>query len=183
MKTITISGLPGTGKTTISQLLHEHYKIPYVYTGEIFRSLAKEHKMSLSEFSTFAEQHPEIDKQLDEKQLHILRKGNVILEGRLAGWLAHQHNIPAIKILLIADVQTRAERIVKREGDDVEIRKQEMLKREQSEKQRYHEFYHIDISDTSIYDIIIDSSDKPPESILEIILKKNKILRTLNYDE
>ncbi len=175
MKTITISGLPGTGKTTISQLLHEHSKIPYVYTGQLFRSLAQDYKMSLSEFSTYAELHPEIDQQLDVKQLKILRKGNVILEGRLAGWLAHQHNIPATKILLIADVQTRAERIVKREGDDIKRRRQEMLKREQSEKQRYHQFYHIDISDTTIYDIIIDSSDKPPKTILKIILKEINI--------
>jgi len=47
-----------------------------------------------------------------------------------------------------------------------------MLKREKSEEKRYKKYYNIDIKDTSIYDIIIDSSFKKPEEIIEIILKK-----------
>jgi len=170
MTTITISGLPGTGKTTVAQLLEQHLGLRYVYSGEIFRTLAIEHKMSLLEFGKYCESHREIDEELDRYQLGILRTGNVIVEGRLSGWLAYQNKIPAFKILLQADVDIRASRIVKREKGAIVKRKKEILKREKSEATRYKNYYGIDVSDTSIYDLIIDSGDKTPEQILKVIL-------------
>jgi len=117
--------------------------------------------------------HPaewEIDEELDRHQLGILRKGNVIVEGRLSGWLASQNQIPAVKILLQADIDIRAGRIVKREQGDIKKRKKEILKREKSEATRYKNYYGIDVADTLIYDVIIDSGDKTPEQIMQIIL-------------
>jgi len=171
MVTITISGLPGTGKTTIARLLEEHLGLQYVYSGEIFRKLAKKHKMSLEEFGRYCESHREIDEELDQYQLNILRQGNVIVEGRISGWLAYRNHIPAVKVLLQADIGIRAGRIVKREQGDIQKRKQEILRREKSEATRYKNYYGIEISDTSIYDIIIDTGDKTPTEILGSILR------------
>jgi predicted cytidylate kinase len=89
----------------------------------------------------------------------------------LSGWLAFQNHIPAVKVLLHTDIQIRASRIVKREQGDIEKRKKEILKREKSEATRYKKYYGIDVSDTSIYDVIIDAGDKTPEQIMEIILR------------
>jgi cytidylate kinase len=171
MITITISGLPGTGKTTVAKLLETRLGLRYVYSGGIFREMARKHKMSLEEFGKYCETHKEIDEKLDRHQLRILRKGNVIVEGRISGWLAYQNHIPAVKILLEANINVRAGRIVKREQGDVEKRKKEILIRENSEATRYKKYYGIDVHDTSIYDIIMDTSDKTPEENLEIILK------------
>ena len=170
MTTITISGLPGTGKTTVAQLLEKKLGLKYVYSGEIFRNLAKKHKMSLEEFGAYCETHREIDEELDQHQLELLRKGNLILEGRLSGWLAHRNHIPATKVLLTADLDTRARRIVKREEGDREKRKQQILKREKSEATRYKQYYNIDVRDTSIYDCIIDTTKKIPEEIAAYII-------------
>lgn len=172
MTTITISGLPGTGKTTVARLLEERLGLRYVYSGEIFRKLAKKHKMSLEEFGKYCETHEEIDKKIDRYQLGILRKGNVIVEGRISGWLAYRNHIPATKVLLDADINVRAGRIVKREQGKLEIRKKEILDREKSEATRYKKYYSIDVRDTSIYDVIIDASEKTPEEIMEIIIKQ-----------
>ena len=79
-----------------------------------------------------------------------------------------------VKILLTADLQTRAERIVKRERGDINYRKKEILKREKSENLRYKKYYDIDMNETSIYDLIIDTSNKTPEEIVNIILNKIK---------
>jgi len=170
MTTITISGLPGTGKTTVATLLKQHLGLKYVYSGEIFRQLAQSHQMSLEEFGIYCESHRQIDEELDRYQLDILKKGDVILEGRLSGWLAYQNHIPAVKVLLQADIQIRTSRIVKREQGDIEKRKKEILKREKSEALRYKKYYGIDVSDTSIYDVIIDAGDKTPEQIMQIIM-------------
>jgi cytidylate kinase len=171
MTTITISGLPGTGKTTVAKLLEKRLGLRYVYSGEIFRQLAQKHKMSLEEFGKYCESHRQIDEELDRHQLDILLEGNVIVEGRLSGWLAFQNHIDAVKVLLHADITIRAGRIVKREQGEVETRKKEILKREKSEATRYKKYYGIDVGDTSIYDVIIDAGDKTPEEIMEIILK------------
>ena len=145
MTIITISGTPGSGKSTVAQILEKKLGLRYIYSGEIFRKLAAKHEMSLEEFGRYCENNRDIDQELDNSQLEILRKGNVILEGRLSGWLAHKHNIQAVKIMIDADIQTRAKRIVKREGGDAEKRRQEILKREKRELLRYKQYYDIDI--------------------------------------
>jgi predicted cytidylate kinase len=171
MTTITISGLPGTGKTTVAKLLEKHLGLRYVYSGEIFRQMAKKHRMSLEEFGEYCESHREIDEELDRYQLDILRQGNVIVEGRISGWLAYQNHIPALKVLLNASLDVRAGRIVNREQGDKDKRKKEILKREKSEATRYKKYYGIDVRDTSIYDVIIDTADKTPEQISELVMK------------
>ena len=48
----------------------------------------------------------------------------------------------------------------------------EMLEREECEAIRYSQWYGIDINDKSVYDLIVDTSDVPPEKVVDIILKK-----------
>ena len=171
MVTITVSGNPGSGKSTVAELLKDKLGINYVYSGMLFREMAKKYNMSLEEFGKYCEGNSEIDKELDDRQIEILREGDVILEGRLAGWLAHLNNIPAFKVAVIADLEIRAQRIVKREKGSVEERKKEILERERSEVLRYKTYYNIDLKDTSIYDAVIDSGDKTPEKIVDIIIE------------
>ncbi len=75
-------------------------------------------------------------------------------------------------MVLEADLETRVERIIKREKGDLKIRKQEIVDRAESEATRYKKYYDIDVCDPSIYDLVIDSSDKTPEEIVEIILNE-----------
>jgi predicted cytidylate kinase len=128
--------------------------------------------MSLKEFGKYAEKNEEIDKELDLRQVKILKKGDVILEGRLSGWLAYKNNIPALKVLIDADLDVRAGRIVNREQGSIEQRKKEIIEREKSEQTRYTTYYDIDLKDRSIYDLVIDSGDKKPEEIVDMILEK-----------
>ena len=174
MVTITISGTPGSGKSTVAMLLEKKLGIKYVYSGMIFRQLAEKHHMSLEDFGKYCEKNPDIDKELDDQQLKILQKGNVILEGRLAGWLAYRNNISALKVMIDADINTRAERIVKREKGDIKTRKKEIIKREKSEALRYKKYYDIDLKDYSIYDLVVDSASKTPDQIVDLIVKKLK---------
>ncbi|HDM66885.1 MAG TPA: cytidylate kinase [Thermoplasmatales archaeon] len=177
MPTITISGTPGSGKTTIAEILHRKLGIPFVSSGMIFRDLARKHGMSLADFGRYCEENEKVDRELDENQLELLRKGDIILEGRLAGWLAYKHGVPAFKILIDADRRTRAERIVEREGGDVSQREKEIIERERSERKRYLNYYGFDIRDTSIYDLVIDSTNKKPDEIIEIIIQHLGIKR------
>ena len=71
MVTITISGTPGSGKSTVAKILEKKLGIKYIYSGLIFRQLAEEHNMELEKFGKYCEQNSEIDKELDARQLDI----------------------------------------------------------------------------------------------------------------
>lgn len=174
MTTITISGTPGSGKTTVSRILEKKLGLKYVYSGDVFRDMAKKYNMSLEDFGKYCEKHRDVDQQLDDYQLEMLNKGNVIVEGRIAGWIAHRNNISALKVLIDTDVETRAKRVVNREKGDAKKREKEIVTREKSEATRYKKYYNIDLKDKSIYDVVIDSGNKTPEEIADIIIKKIK---------
>ena len=47
MSIITVSGTPGSGKSTVAKLLEGKTGLKYVYSGMTFRELATKHNMSL----------------------------------------------------------------------------------------------------------------------------------------
>lgn len=173
-KTITISGFPGSGTTTIAKKLAEKLDLKHANIGEMFRELAEKHKMDLQNFEEYCEDNPEIDVELDKKQDEMLKKGNIIMEGRLSGWIAHLKKIPAFKIWLDCNENERIRRLIEREGGEIFDKKEEMKKRIEIEKRRYKKFYGIDLEDKSIYDLVIDTSKLTPDEIIEKILKKIK---------
>lgn len=167
---ITVSGLPGSGTTTISKLLAEHYELELISSGEIFRRLAKQRGMSLSEFGALAEKDASIDLEIDRNQKAIAHsQDNIVLESRLAGHMAE--GVPnVLKIWIKAPKLLRVQRIQKREKTlsfDEELEK--TTEREKSETLRYKKYYGIDIEDLSVYDIVIDSSRWNQYQTLEIL--------------
>jgi cytidylate kinase, putative len=173
---ITVSGLPGTGTTTVSKLLKERTGMEFISSGEIFRGIAAELGLSLAEFGKLAESDFSYDRQIDDRQKEISKtKDNLILEGRLAGHMSLE--VPPgkkiLRVLLKAPLETRVRRIMNREQSTSSF-KFELDKtktREESERVRYEKYYSIDIADMTIYDLVIDSSGFDPETIVEMILK------------
>jgi len=172
---ITVSGPPGSGKTTVSQILSKKLGFELITGGSIFRSYALERNISLSEMGQRAEKDPEFDKELDSYLLKILKtKDNIVVESRLSGWLCYINKIEAFKIFLTASESIRIGRI----RSSIQERREEQTgditslirEREESEWKRYHKYYNIDFKDTSIYDTVIDSSDRNPEEVVEVII-------------
>ncbi len=167
---ITVSGLPGSGTTTTSKLLSEKTGMELVSSGEVFREMAKERNMSLEEFSDLAERNDEIDRRLDNRMTQKAGEG-MILEGRLTGHLLHKSKKDAFKVWLKASLDVRVDRIAEREKEkDKDKLRKRVEKREKSERKRYQNYYDIDLRDTSIYDMIIDSEQNSPEQIVEKII-------------
>lgn len=168
---ITIGGLPGSGTTTAAELLSKKINIPWTNGGSIFRELAKEKCMELNAFGRFAEGNPEVDKELDRKLIAIMRKGEIIVESRLAGANAMKNEIPAMRVYLHASFDTRVERIHDREGGSVEDIAEATRERERSEKKRYREYYDIDYENLDYYTLVINSGELWPEQIVNIIME------------
>jgi len=170
---ITISGLHGTGKSTIGKLIAEKLGIQYYSTGQAFRDLAQEMNMTLEEFTKYAEKHPKIDEKLDDKIEKIAQKGNIIIDSQLSGHILK--TIVDFKILLICPLEIRVKRMAERDNTSYEEKSIETELREKSELERFKNLYDIDLGDQEnlklVYDLIINTENLTIEEIVEIILK------------
>ncbi|AEN06445.1 (d)CMP kinase [Halolamina sp.] len=154
---LTVSGPPGSGKSTNAELLAERFDLEHISGGDIFRELADERGYTPVEFNELAEEEAQIDKDLDRRLRNVAAtQDDVLLESRLAGWLAAEH--ADLRFWLDAPLDVRAERIADREDKTVEEARAVTERREQSEAKRYLELYDIDIEDLGIYDVVINTS-------------------------
>ena len=153
---ITVSGLPGSGTTSLSRYLAERHGFDMISAGEVFRQLAREHNMELAEFGRLAEEDPSYDKMIDARQKEIAQtQDNIIVEGRLSGWMVPQADL---KIWLHAPIGCRIKRIAARDQVVDEATAGALtLEREACEAGRYRSYYQIDINDLLIYHLVLDS--------------------------
>lgn len=166
---ITISGPHGSGKTTYAHALARELGLRYVSAGQLFRQLAKEKGVSLRSFTKKAAEDAEIDKLIDERTRDEARKGNVVIEGQLAGWAARKE--ADVRIYLVAPNGERYERIARRDRLSKSTATEETRFREEIQRERYKRYYGVDIDDLSIYDVKIDTSGKSVKETTQLIRK------------
>jgi cytidylate kinase len=154
MVVIAVSGLHGAGKTTAARALVKKFGLKYISAGTVFRQVAKEKGMTLDEFSRYAERHPGIDRQIDRRTADAAKKDNVLIDARLAGWMAKSADV---KILLTAPLKLRVRRIASRERRKYKDVLAETEKRERSEARRFKQFYGIDVNDHSVFDLVVNT--------------------------
>ncbi|NVM17909.1 MAG: cytidylate kinase family protein [Candidatus Lokiarchaeota archaeon] len=169
---IAISGLHGTGKSTIAKLLADKLDILYYSTGQAFRDLAKENNMSLEEYTSFVEKHPNIDKELDNKVAKMANEGSIIIDSQLGGHILK--SIANFKIQLTCPLEVRIKRMAARDQASYKEKLKETTIREKSELERFKKLYDIDLSDKEstkeFFDLIIDTEHLTIEEIVQKIL-------------
>ncbi len=167
MTRITVSGLPGSGTSTLCRRLAERTGLEHVNVGRIFRDLAAELGISLAELGSRAEADGGIDRRLDHRLTERARQApGCLLEGRITGWMLHRHDLEALKLWVQADLATRARRVAGRDGLSPEEAETTILARERSERRRYADHHRIDLSDLSIYDLVLHSDRTDPEGLV-----------------
>ncbi len=182
---ITISGTPGSGKSTIAKILVNKLNAQRIYVGGIRRELAKEKGMTLEELNEYARTHAETDVEVDKTaaaKARELEKTSqiVIVEGR-----TQFHFLPeSIKVYIKVDFTEGAKRIWKdlqnkatqqerNEGkiNSIEQMKQQIIKREEEDAYRYNKYYHLNIRDESHYDLVLDTTNLNAEEAAEKVRK------------
>ena len=129
--------------------------------------------MSVLEFSKFAENNTDIDKEIDRRQAELAYEaGDIVVEGRLSAYFIEAD----LKIWLTAPLDVRAKRVHDRENKSIEQAVHEIKIREESEASRYKEIHNIDLYDYNIYDVVINSDSFNPESISQIITDILKVI-------
>lgn len=173
---IAISGKSGCGNTTVSTMVAE--KLGYHLVNFTFRQMAQERGMDFWDFCKLAETDDNIDRELDRRMVEMAYEHeNSVLGSRLAIWNMKEADL---KVYLKASDETRSMRVLKREGGTLEQRMAQTRARDEKDSARYKRIYGIDNSDTSAADLVIDTDDKTPEEICDIIVKaveeKNKMI-------
>lgn len=165
MPVLSIGGPPGSGTTTVARHLKERLGLRYVYAGQVFRRMAEERGMSLAEFGAYVNEHPQVDGDIEMMQVEEARRGDVILEGRVTGFMLHREKVESFRVWVTASAEERARRVADREDDDREAVAEKNRVRELNEAKRYMENYGFDVNDTSYYDLVIDSTSIPAEEV------------------
>ena len=171
---ITISGIAGSGKSTIAKLVAKKLKLKHYSSGDLMRQIAKEKGISLLKLSKVAEKDKTIDKELDERQIKLgEEQDNFVIDGRLSAFFIPDAKF---KIFLDCSVEAGAKRILKdqRQGDNAK-NVNEMVKkikqREESEQKRYKKYYAFDAYNKKNYDFVLDTTNIGIDEVLEEMLK------------
>jgi cytidylate kinase len=165
---VTVSGPAGVGKSTTAAALADRLSYDHVSGGDIFRSVADERGLTALELNQLAEEDDAIDRTLDRRQRTIAEeRDDVVLESRLAGWMAGEH--ADLRLWLDAPLSVRAARIADREDKSEARAREETDARAASEARRYREYYGIDIADRSIYDLTLSTARWGPDAIADVL--------------
>src|SRR5260221_8570041 len=105
---ISISGVPGSGKTSVAKLLAKQRGMTFYSMGGLRGKMALERGITIDELNRLGETDPTTDTSVDDYQRELGKKeDNFVIEGRLS-W----HFIPnSFKIFLGCDLHEAAKRI------------------------------------------------------------------------
>jgi len=169
---IVIGGRAGSGKSTIAKLVAKKLKLKHYSIGDLQRNIAKEKGITLMELSKLEEKDSSIDKRLDEKQKGLgIKEDNFVIDGRLSAFFIPK----STKIFLDADEKIRAERILKDErstekSEDIDKAIENIKKREESENNRFKEYYGFNCYDKTKFDFVVDTSNLTVEGTVNKII-------------
>ena len=138
------------------------------------REMAAERDMSILELSRSAEQSEFIDREIDARTARLGRESSdFVIDARL-GW----HFIPdSVRVFLEVRPDVAALRVYEagrgseHENVDLAQTREAIESRTESERKRYLNYYDLDYTDHSHYDLVVDTSEKTIDEVVAAILE------------
>lgn len=170
---ICISGMTGSGKSTVAKRLAEKYELKYFSGGNALRALAKEEGYAseargwweTSEGLNFLKQRmddPLFDKKIDKKLLELAAEGNVVLDSWTVPWLLKD----GFKVWLEASPQVRAKRVVTRDSMSVKEALKALTEKDERTRQIYKNLYGFDLgNDLTPFNLVLATDDLNPDEV------------------
>ena len=170
---ICISGMTGSGKSTVAKKLADKYGLGYFSGGNALRTLAHEEGYEsdmrgwweTAEGLRFLQQRmgdPAFDRRIDEKLLELAEQGNVVLDSWTMPWLLKE----GFKIWLEASPQVRAKRVVNRDDISIEEAIKALKEKDERTRQIYNGLYGFDLGhDLSPFNLVLVTDELDPDEV------------------
>lgn len=175
MVVIVVSGMPGCGSSTSAKLLAKKLNLDFFSVGDFNKGHMKnkmETDRSISMWKTEKGASVKFHNQSDDMARKAAVKGCVVVEGKLAVRMVKQRDL---SVWLKAGKNVRAERYAERDGTSFEEAIKRLNEKERLEKENFKKIYGFDYFDQEREaDIIINTSDKTPEQITDMIISRIK---------
>lgn len=170
---ITISGKPGSGKSSTADRIAELLGYTRYSSGDYVRRITHKQKITLQEFNKRAESNPEIDHEIDEKLRKLRDHSDIVIDSRLGFYWIPE----SFKVYLDLDSDVAVARIFKDanfnplrsesgEGsqsmDDVMDQVEERMR---SERTRFKKLYGVNPYSLDHFDLIIDTARHSPQTV------------------
>ena len=170
---ITLSGKPGSGKSSTSDRVAEMLGYTRYSFGDYVREETRKQKITLSEFNKKAELEPEIDLQIDEKLRNLRDARDIVIDARLGFYwipesfkvyLELNEDLAIARIFKDANINTLRSKSgeVNPSMDEVFDQVEERM---QSEKRRFKKLYGINPYSIEHFDLVIDTSEQLPQTV------------------
>jgi cytidylate kinase len=176
---ICISGMAGTGKSTLSKKLAEKYQLRYFSGGDVLKDLAKHEGYDVSirgwwespgglKFLNERVNDPKFDKAVDDKLLEYAQQGNVLLDSWTMPWLFKG----GFKIWLEASFGKRVARVAERDNMNVAEAFKVLEEKEAHTKAIYKSLYGYALGeDFEPFDFILDTDNLSADEVFEVLCK------------
>jgi len=176
---ICISGMAGTGKSTLSKRLAEKYNLKCYSGGDALKELAKAEGYDVShqgwwessEGLNFLNQRindPKFDKEVDAKLLEYAKQGNVLLDSWTMPWLLKE----GFKIWLMASIEKRAARVADRDKITFDEAFKVLEEKEARTKEIYKKLYGFILGeDFAPFDLVLDTDNLTADEVFEVICR------------
>jgi cytidylate kinase len=174
---VCISGMAGTGKSTLAKKLAQKYKLKYYSGGDALKALAAEEGYNSScngwwerpeglRFLEKREKNLKFDKAVDHKLLESAQKGNVLLDSWTMPWLLKT----GFKIWLIASIEKRAERIAERDKITIKEARRVLKEKEAGTKAIYKKLYGFALGeDFTPFHLVLDTDRLSAEQVFQVL--------------
>lgn len=184
---ITISGKPGSGKSSTADKVAELLGYTRYSSGDFVRKYVREHGMTLAEFNQKASNDHSLDEAIDQELRNLRDTGDIIIDSRLGFYWIPE----SFKVYLDLDISVATARIYKdaisnagrgvgagQAGSLAEAAKQ-VQSRLNAETRRFKSMYGVDPYQNSNFDLIINTSRHSPQTVaLTVFDHYKKWLRT-----
>ena len=176
---ITITGESGAGVSTVTDKLAQALDYRKFSAGGLFRRLALHYDMSVEKLNEFTKSNRVIDQEIDSLIRRLGEGSEIVLDSRLGFYWIHD----SFKVYLTVDRDIAARRVYqdiikgRRKGEEaltVIEATASIQKQHESTMARYFRDYGIDISNTSSFDLIIDTDHMTPDEVVALIRKQYK---------
>jgi CMP/dCMP kinase len=178
-KVICISGMAGTGKSTLSKRLAEKYCLKYYCGGDTLKDLARQEGYTVTmegwwespdglRFLKDRVTDPRFDKAVDDKLLEYAQQGNVLLDSWTIPWLFQG----GFKIWLAASFEKRAARVAVRDKITIKEALEILKEKEANTKAIYKSLYGFSLGDDlAPFDFILDTDNLTAPEVFGVLCR------------